>query len=84
MSKRCLICNKKIKELKKRQTPDYCSDECAYEEISKDILFRTNFGCFTHHNKTARQLYPSLIDDENSDGYIANAIKALENQGGSE
>jgi len=80
MSKRCLICNKKIKELKKRQTPDYCSDECACKEISKEIPFRTNFGCCDYHYdyKTARRLYPSLIDDENSDGYTANAIRALE------
>lgn len=79
MSKRCLICNKKIKELKKRQTPNYCSDECAYKEISNEIPMRTSsFNCCIRHNKTARRLYPSLVDDENSDGYRANAMMALE------
>lgn len=80
MSKRCLICNKKIKELKKRQTPNYCSDECAVKEISNEIPMRTSsFYGSVHHNKTARRLYPSLVDDENRDGYTANAIRALEN-----
>ena len=79
--KRCVECNKKIKELKKRQTPDYCSDECAYETIlGEKIGLSTNYFCFSNiaERKTARQLFPSLIEDEDIGSYGANARMAME------
>jgi len=74
----------------KRVWPLSCNEEimCEFKEGKEGKLpiedgLKSNFLSIMsapNSNKSARNLYPSLLDDSDANGNLANMIKALEEQ----